>query len=113
MFRCGARGCCGRHCRSARESADMSSAESTESPIAERHLGTSPLIISLPHVGTELPSELERQLTPLALRLIDTDWYVDQLYGFARASGVSWLRARYSRYLIDLNRPPDDHALYP
>jgi N-formylglutamate deformylase len=91
----------------------MSAAESGETPIGERYLGASPLIISLPHVGTELPSDIERQLTPGALKLIDTDWYVDQLSGFARAAGVSWLRARYSRYLIDLNRPPDDHALYP
>ena len=91
----------------------MSPAQSGESTVGERYLGASPLIISLPHVGTELPADIERQLTPLALKLVDTDWYVDQLYGFARAAGVSWLRARYSRYLIDLNRPPDDHALYP
>ena len=81
--------------------------------IAELHLGSTPLIISLPHVGTELPSELADQMTPAAWTLTDTDWHVDQLYDFARAAGVSWLRARISRYAIDVNRPPDDHCLYP
>ncbi|MGB8694011.1 MAG: N-formylglutamate amidohydrolase, partial [Steroidobacteraceae bacterium] len=42
----------------------------------------------------------------------DTDWHVDRLYDFARELGASLLVARYSRYLIDLNRPPDDAALY-
>jgi N-formylglutamate deformylase len=81
--------------------------------VAERRLGTTPLIISLPHVGTELPSEVAEQMTPAAWALTDTDWHVDQLFRFAREAGVSWLRARISRYAIDVNRPPDDHSLYP
>ena len=81
--------------------------------VAERYLGTAPLIISLPHVGTELPGELAAQMTPAAWALTDTDWHVDRLYGFAREADVSWLRARISRYAIDVNRPPDDHCLYP
>ena len=74
--------------------------------------GTSPLIISVPHAGTRLPPELAPQLTPLALTIADTDWHVDQLYDFAPAMGATMLVARQSRYLIDLNRPPDDAALY-
>jgi N-formylglutamate deformylase len=75
--------------------------------------GHSPLVISLPHVGTLLPAELEPGLTAAARALPDTDWHVDQLYDFAFESGYTVLRALYSRYLIDLNRPPDDAALYP
>lgn len=75
--------------------------------------GHSPLIVSMPHVGTELPEALLARLSDAGRAVLDTDWYVDRLWSFARESGAGWLRARYSRYLIDLNRPPDDHSLYP
>jgi N-formylglutamate deformylase len=74
--------------------------------------GDSPLVISVPHAGTELPAALAARLTPRALQLPDTDWHVPRLYDFAPALGVTVLAARHSRYLIDLNRPPDDAALY-
>ncbi|HEX9473558.1 MAG TPA: N-formylglutamate deformylase [Steroidobacteraceae bacterium] len=74
--------------------------------------GSTPLIISVPHAGTALPEELAARLTPLALTLPDTDWHVAALYDFAPALGATMLVAQYSRYLIDLNRPPDDAALY-
>jgi N-formylglutamate deformylase len=74
--------------------------------------GTTPLVISVPHGGTALPPELAPQLTPLALSVPDTDWHVGKLYGFATALGAAMIMARQSRYLIDLNRPPDDAALY-
>ena len=75
--------------------------------------GKSSLVISLPHVGTGIPAEVAEVMAPRAAELEDTDWHVDQLYGFARASGASWLQAHLSRYVIDLNRPPGDEALYP
>jgi N-formylglutamate deformylase len=78
-----------------------------------RYAGSAPLVISLPHSGTLLPDELRTRLTPAALRLEDTDWHVERLYRFARETGAAWLEAQNSRYLIDLNRPPDDASLYP
>ena len=74
--------------------------------------GRSPLLISVPHAGTAVPEDLAPLLTPLALAIPDTDWHVARLYDFAPALGATLLVARYSRYLIDLNRPPDDAALY-
>jgi N-formylglutamate amidohydrolase len=74
--------------------------------------GDSPLIVSVPHAGTAVPRELAPLLTPLALDLPDTDWHVAQLYDFAPGLGAAMIVARYTRYLIDLNRPPDDAALY-
>jgi N-formylglutamate deformylase len=74
--------------------------------------GSSPLVISVPHAGTAVPEDLVPRLTPLALTLPDTDWHVHRLYDFAPAMGAAMIVARYSRYLIDLNRPPDDAALY-
>ncbi len=75
--------------------------------------GDSPLLVSIPHMGTFLPPDLKHRMTPEALRLSDTDWHVDKLYWFAQDMGASMLMATHSRYVIDLNRPQDDQHLYP
>jgi len=77
------------------------------------HRGTAPLLISLPHDGSAIPDTLAARMTPQARRAPDTDWHVSRLYAFARDLGASILVPRYSRYVIDLNRPPDDVSLYP
>lgn len=74
--------------------------------------GRTALIVSMPHVGTALPPRIAAQLTGTARAVPDTDWHVDRLYDFAAAQGASLLIAHYSRYVVDLNRPPDDAALY-
>jgi N-formylglutamate deformylase len=77
------------------------------------HRGSTPLLVSLPHDGTELPDDIEGRLTPSARRVPDTDWHVSRLYAFAREIGASMIVPRYSRYVVDLNRPPDNASLYP
>jgi N-formylglutamate deformylase len=77
------------------------------------HEGQGPLLISMPHLGTVLPAELEARYSSVGQAVDDTDWHLDTLYGFATALGASVLRPRYSRYVIDLNRPPDGASLYP
>ena len=44
--------------------------------------------------------------------LPDTDWHVRKLYAFAGRLGATVLAANFSRYVVDLNRPADDGALY-
>ena len=85
----------------------------TESEVFHLVRGRTPLIVSMPHVGTQVPAAVEREFTPVARALTDTDWQVDRLYDFVPELGASVLTARYSRYVIDLNRPPDNAALYP
>lgn len=75
--------------------------------------GTQPLLISMPHAGTYLPPPLAERLTDEARRVPDTDWHLPRLYAFAEALGASVLVATHSRYVVDLNRPPDDASLYP
>lgn len=77
------------------------------------HRGTAPLLVSLPHDGIALPEALAARMTPEARGVPDTDWFVSRLYGFARDLGASLLVPVNSRYVIDLNRPPDDLSLYP
>jgi N-formylglutamate deformylase len=77
------------------------------------HLGYAPLLVSIPHAGTFIPETLRARLTPAAQRVPDTDWHLEQLYDFAKALGASILLATHSRYVVDLNRPPDNQNLYP
>lgn len=77
------------------------------------HRGTVPLLVSLPHDGSAIPAALAERMTPEARRAPDTDWHVSRLYDFAREIGASMLVPKYSRYVVDLNRPEDDTSLYP
>jgi N-formylglutamate deformylase len=67
----------------------------------------------MPHVGTHLPDALAQRMTDVARIVPDTDWHVDRLYDFAASLGANLLIATHSRYVIDLNRPPDGTVLYP
>jgi N-formylglutamate deformylase len=75
--------------------------------------GSTPLLISMPHCGTEIPQALQARYQERALQVEDTDWHMPRLYEFAQAMGASILQAQYSRYVIDLNRPPDNAPMYP
>lgn len=73
----------------------------------------SPLIISFPHVGTDIPDAIAARMTAEALRLDDTDFEQPALYDFGEALGATTITARWSRLVIDVNRPPDNRPLYP
>jgi N-formylglutamate deformylase len=75
--------------------------------------GSAPLLISMPHVGTDIPDHIAATVAPIALARADTDWHLELLYAFAEEMGASTLAARWSRYVIDVNRPPEDTNLYP
>lgn len=75
--------------------------------------GDAPMLLSMPHVGTEIPDEVAAHMTPCALATADTDWHLAELYECAGRLGISTLAARWSRYVIDLNRPPENTNLYP
>ncbi len=75
--------------------------------------GNSPLLVSIPHAGTQLPEDMTLRMTTPALALPDTDWHVDVLYDFLDVLDATVLVAAHARFVIDLNRPPDSAPLYP
>jgi N-formylglutamate deformylase len=85
---------------------------STANPVCTLHHGSTPLVISIPHCGTAFPPEVAACMSERALEAEDTDWHLDRLYAFAASMGASLLVPRYSRYVIDLNRPPTDTPMY-
>jgi len=85
-------------------------------PVAELfslRQGSAPLLISMPHIGTQIPAALRDEFVPRALEVEDADWHLDRLYDFTDALGASLIQPCVARYVIDLNRPPDDTPMYP
>ncbi|WP_370526396.1 N-formylglutamate deformylase [Caulobacter sp. RHG1] len=75
--------------------------------------GDAPLIVSLPHTGTEIPPEIAAHLVWPWLGLKDADWWIDRLYAFAERMGATIVRTAISRTVIDVNRDPSGASLYP
>lgn len=72
-----------------------------------------PIILSVPHCGTQFPSELQEDFKPELMKAPDdTDWYVHKLYDFGIEMGITMIHANYSRWVIDLNRDPESKPLY-
>lgn len=77
------------------------------------HRGQTPLILSIPHAGIEIPEEFSGVFVSGWLARKDADWYLPQLYSFAAGLGATILAAGISRSVIDLNRDPSGVSLYP
>ncbi|MGE3800464.1 MAG: N-formylglutamate amidohydrolase [Candidatus Kapaibacterium sp.] len=81
--------------------------------IREARAPVVPFILSVPHCGTEFPEEIrEDYVESMAAQPDDTDWFVHDLYNFASDLGITVIHARYSRWVIDLNRDPESRPLY-
>ena len=73
-----------------------------------------PLLVSIPHTGIYLPEVIAADFASDYIRSLPmTDWHLHHLYDFLPALGATTLYATYSRFVADLNRPPDDRPLYP
>lgn len=81
--------------------------------VFELRTGQSPLVVSIPHDGREVPPEVSHRMSEAARALPDTDWHVARLHDFLDDLDATVITARYSRYVVDLNRGPDQAALYP
>lgn len=76
--------------------------------------GTLPLLVSIPHTGTRVTESVCRRFASKVMAgLPMTDWHLHELYAFLPALGVTTISARYSRFVVDLNRAPDARPLYP
>lgn len=74
--------------------------------------GTSPVILGLPHTGTEVPADVWACLNDEGRKLRDTDWHIHKLY-HGLLPNVTMVRATFHRYVIDANRDPSGQSLYP
>lgn len=75
--------------------------------------GDAPLVIGLPHTGTDIPDDILAGMVSPWLARKDADWWVDRLYAFAADMGATLVRTAISRSVIDVNRDPSGASLYP
>lgn len=81
--------------------------------IIEPRAAVVPIIVSVPHCGVDFPAEVRDDYIPEKRdQPDDTDWYVHDLYDFVSELGITMIHARYSRWVIDLNRDPESLPLY-
>lgn len=74
--------------------------------------GDGPIVLGLPHTGTDLPEAVAARLNARGRGLDDTDWHIHRLYD-GILPGATTVRATFHRYVIDANRDPGGTSLYP
>ncbi len=75
--------------------------------------GSAPVVLSIPHAGVEIPSDIETRLVSPWLARKDADWWVDRLYELAGITELTVVHTSISRTVIDVNRDPSGASLYP
>ncbi|MFI4880723.1 MAG: N-formylglutamate deformylase [Steroidobacterales bacterium] len=75
--------------------------------------GDAPLVLCMPHTGTDIPARVAGQLSSPWLARKDTDWWIERLYAFGADLGATLIRTSVSRSVIDANRDPSGASLYP
>lgn len=74
--------------------------------------GSSPLVISVPHDGGKMAPGMVDRLQPYAADCPDRDHLIAQVFDFKDLPHTR-IKAEYSRYVVDLNRPAEGGSLYP
>lgn len=66
--------------------------------------GQSPLILCLPHSGTDVPPFVAGRLNATGRLQADLGWRLEKVFDFHGALGATVIRSSVSRYVIDLDR---------
>lgn len=75
-------------------------------------IGSSPVVLAMPHTGTYVPADILAKLNATGHALSDTDWHIDKLYADLLPD-ATLVKANFHRYVIDANRDPSGQSLYP
>ena len=62
--------------------------------------GSAPLVVTMPHTGTDLIPEIEASVESPWLARKDADWWIHRLYGFAADLGATVIRTTISRTVM-------------
>lgn len=74
--------------------------------------GNSPLVLGLPHTGTDIPADCMDRLNDTGRAIADTDWHIHTLYD-GLVPDLTTVRITVHRYVVDANRDPSGQSLYP
>ncbi|WP_434054222.1 MAG: N-formylglutamate amidohydrolase [Roseibium sp.] len=68
--------------------------------------GQSPLILCLPHSGTDIPKPVSARFNATGRLQADLSWRLERLFSFSADLGLTVLRSSISRYVINADRNP-------
>ncbi|PVB62255.1 N-formylglutamate amidohydrolase [Labrenzia sp. 011] len=68
--------------------------------------GQSPLILCLPHSGTEIPNAVLNRLNATGRLQTDLAWRLERVFGFHGDLDATLVRSSISRYVIDVDKSP-------
>ena len=71
-----------------------------------------PLLISIPHNGSQIPDVISQTMTEVGKSSRDTDWLLDRLYDFPETRDAGLIASNFSWYVTDLNRDANACLLY-
>ncbi len=78
--------------------------------IVEPKSGDSPVLVEVPHAGLNIDAESAAwMIAPIEGAARDADLYVHELFADAPNLGATLLVSNVSRYVVDLNRGPNDY----
>lgn len=68
-----------------------------------------PVVVDVPHAGEWIPDDVRQEMV-VGRKVLkrDLDLYVDQIWQDAPRLGATMVVSEVSRYVVDLNRAPDD-----
>lgn len=78
--------------------------------------GQSPIVLCLPHSGTDLPNAVEKRLNATGRLQADLAWRLERVFDFHKELDVTVVQSSISRYVIDLDQDPNtsvDEAMNP
>ena len=73
--------------------------------IVER--GSGPLLLCLPHAGSDIPPAISTRLSATGRLQTDLSWRLEQVFDIAKALDATIVRSTASRYVIDVNVSPE------
>lgn len=77
--------------------------------VFEPRTGHTPVVVEVPHAGLFMdPESMAHCVAPVMSLAADADLYVDELVADLFEEGATIIASRWSRYVVDLNRAPDD-----
>ncbi len=72
--------------------------------------GQSPLILCLPHSGTEIPAAVYKRLNATGRLQADIAWRLERVFDFAQDLDATVIGSTVSRLVIDLDKDPETPA---
>lgn len=74
--------------------------------------GSLPIVLGIPHSGTDLPDDIADRLNETGLEMAETDWHIDRLYN-GLGMDFSVVRTSVHRYVLDVDHPPASPEPFP